>query len=102
MAFCSASERRSHSSDGGVVGRESELEAIRGFLGRLASGPGVFVLEGEPGIGKTTLWQEGVREARAQSWRVLTCRPAGSETRLSFAALADLLGDALPELLPGL
>jgi MoxR-like ATPase len=38
-----------------VVGREAELEAIDRFLGSEAGR--ALVLEGEPGIGKTTLWR---------------------------------------------
>jgi hypothetical protein len=47
----------------GIVGREEELGAIREFLDaveRLAA----LVIEGEPGIGKTTLWREGRRVQR--------------------------------------
>ena len=56
------------------------------------------VLEGEAGLGKTTLFEAALRETSA---RVLRCRPAPAETQLAFAALTDLLADVpLPEL-PG-
>jgi len=45
----------------------------------------------EPGIGKTTVWREGIARARCQGYRVLSCRAAPAEARLSFAALSDLL-----------
>ena len=74
-----------------IIGRESELAALRDFMGRVQDGPVALLLEGEAGIGKTILWNEGVQEASARSYRVLTSRAAQSEAKLSFAGLADLL-----------
>jgi len=74
-----------------VVGRAAELAEVDEFLEALAERPGVLVLEGEPGIGKTTLWQSAVSSARARGLRVLTSRPGFAETRLTFAGLGDLL-----------
>jgi tetratricopeptide (TPR) repeat protein len=74
-----------------MVGRERELEEGRRFLGTLAHGSACMVLEGEPGIGKTTVWRETVAMAERQGYRVLTCRPAAAEAKLSYAGLADLL-----------
>jgi DNA-binding CsgD family transcriptional regulator len=74
-----------------VVGREQELAQLASFLGSIEAGPGVLVIEGEPGIGKTTVWREGVRLAEEGGFRVLSCRPAESEARLSFSGLADLV-----------
>jgi DNA-binding CsgD family transcriptional regulator len=81
------------SSSSAIVGREAELGAISAFLGALPSGPRALVLEGSAGIGKTTLWQAGVDEARAAGHTVLVTRAAESEARLSYAALGDLLAD---------
>src|SRR5262249_4396889 len=55
-------------------------------------GPGALLLEGETGIGKTSVWDVGVEAARERGMVVLAARPAGAEVRLSFAGLADLLG----------
>ena len=66
----------------------------------LAAGQGssqALVLDGEAGIGKTTLFEAAVAEARAQGFAVFSCRPAGAEAAFSFAALADLLKPVLPE-----
>ena len=81
-----------------LVGREPELAAIDEVL---AAGDGLRALElvGEPGIGKTTLWQEAVARARSAGLRVLAARPAESEAKLAFAGLTDLLADVEPELL---
>jgi DNA-binding CsgD family transcriptional regulator len=80
-----------------IVGREAELEAVERFLDALPEGPSALVVEGEAGIGKTTLWEEAVRSARARTYRVLVARPAESEAKLSYAALADLLADVFDE-----
>jgi DNA-binding CsgD family transcriptional regulator len=71
-----------------VVGRERELEVVRAFLG---GGVGALVLEGEAGIGKTTVWHAGVEVARERGVRVLVARPAEAETALPYATLSDLL-----------
>jgi hypothetical protein len=60
-------------------------------LAALDRGSGCLVLEGEAGIGKTTVWGEIVAQADARGCRLLSCRPAEAEASLSFAALADLL-----------
>jgi DNA-binding CsgD family transcriptional regulator len=81
-----------------IIGRESELARLRDFLGS----PGTFVLEGDPGAGKTTLWQAGVELARERGLRVCAARPSGAEAQLSFAALTDLLDDVGEDALAGL
>lgn len=84
-----------------VVGREEELASIVRFFDATTM-PGVLVLEGEAGIGKTTLWHEGVRIGRERSYQILVSRPARSEARLAFAGLSDLLGVAIRPVLPEL
>ncbi|MBA3383718.1 MAG: ATP-binding protein [Actinobacteria bacterium] len=80
-----------------IVGREAELAAVARFLDSLQAGAAALVIEGEAGIGKTTVWREAVRGAESRSLRVLQARPAESEAKLSYAALADLVGDAFDE-----
>jgi DNA-binding CsgD family transcriptional regulator len=88
----------------GPVGREVELEEMAAFLEETPSGLASLLVEGEPGIGKTTLWAEAVRQARVLGRNVLSCRPASSDAGLPYVGLADLLGsvpdDAFGEL-PG-
>jgi Cdc6-like AAA superfamily ATPase len=86
----------------GVVGRESELRAVQSFLASMATGPTALLIEGEPGIGKTMLWFQAVRAAESRGFHVLQARPAESELRLSFAAIADLVGEAFAETRPHL
>lgn len=78
-----------------LVGREEELAAIEAFLDR---GRSALLLEGEIGIGKTTLWRNGVERARERSYRVLAATPAAPETQLAYAALRDLLDDVFDEI----
>lgn len=77
----------------GVVGRERELAEIEHLLETIDDGPCLLAIEGEAGIGKTTLWHEARRRVRDRGALVLSCRPSVAEAKLSFAALSDLLGD---------
>src|ERR687885_440646 len=104
---CSYPERREirsvDAAEGGlmspaleVVGRESEIDSVHDFLEAVPGGPIALLIEGEIGIGKTTLWREGVAEAGERGLQVLTSRPVEAEIALPFAVLGDLLGD-LPD-----
>jgi hypothetical protein len=77
-----------------VIGRDRELESLRQFLDAVPAGPVAFLIEGEAGIGKTALWRQAVALALQRSYRVLACRPADSETRLSFSSLDEMAGQA--------
>ena len=76
-----------------VLGRGVELAAIDRFVATVALGPAGLVLEGEAGIGKTTLWGLACAAARERGLRVLACRGAAAEARMSYAALSELLAD---------
>jgi DNA-binding CsgD family transcriptional regulator len=81
-----------------MVGREDELEAVERFVAR-RGGPGALMIEGEPGIGKTSLWRGGLARAELLAMRVLEARPVQAEAELAFAGLEALLGDGSDELL---
>ena len=86
-----------------LVGRGPELAVVEELLGEAEPSLAALEVVGEPGIGKTTVWQEAVRRGEARGLRVVAARPAESEARLAFAALADLLetvGDEILALLP--
>jgi DNA-binding CsgD family transcriptional regulator len=78
-----------------VVGRDVELETLERWLGD--RDPSALLLEGEAGIGKTTLWEAGVARAQERGFRVLSTAAAGIEAQLSHTGLRDLLGTAYDE-----
>src|SRR5690242_15822203 len=80
-----------------VVGRDRELAEIVSFLDLADGAPRVVLIEGEAGIGKTTLWRTGLDVAREAGYRVLACAGAEAETQLSFSALRDLVGPVFDE-----
>lgn len=83
-------------SAGEVVGRGGELAALDSFLMAACGEFAVLAIEGEPGIGKTTLWREGARLAGERGARVLDARATEAEGGLSLAGIGDLfesLGD---------
>ncbi len=85
-----------------LVGREAELAAISRFLATGEALPAALLVEGPAGVGKTTLWREGAERAARAGYRVLSCRPAGTEAHLSFGALTDLFVDDIADVLPRL
>jgi DNA-binding CsgD family transcriptional regulator len=59
-----------------LIGRQRQLDVVRGWIADLVAGRGRAVLvEGEPGIGKSSLLRTAAREAAAAGCRVLwgTC-----------------------------
>jgi DNA-binding CsgD family transcriptional regulator len=86
-----------------VVGRDAELSSVYAFLDRAGDGPAAaFVLEGEPGIGKSTLWLAAVAAARRLDLIVLSSRPAEAERGLAHVGLGDLFDNVLDDVLPKL
>ena len=87
-----------------VVGRDEDLSSLNTFLDPrpAAQGPLAIALEGEAGIGKSTLWSAAVEAARERGLRVLSSRPAESERGLAHAGLGDLFEGALEDVLPAL
>jgi DNA-binding CsgD family transcriptional regulator len=86
----------------GIIGRAEELRVIRAFLDAAGDPPRALLLEGEAGIGKTTLWRAGLEAAGGGPYRLLVAQADAREVELAFAVVADLLesvvADALPEL----
>jgi DNA-binding CsgD family transcriptional regulator len=77
------------------VGHEHERHRIEALLDAKAPEARALLLDGEAGIGKTTLWRWGANEAAARGYLVLRCQRAETELTLPFAALNDLLGPML-------
>jgi MoxR-like ATPase len=59
-----------------IVGREREIVEVERLLDRAVTAPARLALLGEPGIGKTTVWEAGLEAAGQQGFRVLRARPA--------------------------
>jgi DNA-binding CsgD family transcriptional regulator len=85
-----------------VVSREEELASLDAFIDGPHGGPAALVLEGDAGIGKSTLWLAGVEHASARGFRILSSRPAEAERNLAHVGLGDLLEDVLDDVLPAL
>lgn len=51
------------------------------------------MIEGEAGIGKTTLWQAASDRARSDGFRVLSARNPSAESVLAYTTLTELLAD---------
>ena len=77
-------------AEGRLVGREGQLAAVQEFLSERA-GSRALLVTGEPGIGKTSIWEVGLALAGAAGMRVLKARATEPEAQLSYVALADLL-----------
>jgi tetratricopeptide (TPR) repeat protein len=76
----------------GIVGRETELAAVASFLDGVVARPAALVIDGEPGIGKTTIVRGALEQASSAGLRVLAARPAAGEAELPYVVLGDLLG----------
>ena len=74
-----------------IVSRQAEEHTLIDFLDSVPRWPCAVVIEGDPGIGKSTLWLDAVGRARERGFRVLTSRAAVAESVLAYTALADLL-----------
>ncbi len=74
-----------------TVGRGPELARIDAFLARVPDGARVLVIEGAPGMGKTTLWLAGLDAAADRAGRVLSARPSEAEATFAYAGIGDLL-----------
>jgi DNA-binding CsgD family transcriptional regulator len=85
-----------------IVSREEELGSLHAFIDEVREGPAALVLEGEAGIGKSTLWLAGVEYARTRGLRVLSSRPAEAECGLVHVGLGDLFEDVPDDVLPAL
>ncbi|WP_158423515.1 LuxR family transcriptional regulator [Mycobacterium sp. EPa45] len=77
----------------GAVERARETEAVAHLLLRAESGPAGLLVEGEAGIGKTTLILDAREQAEDRNFRVLSAHGSPSEVTYAYAAVADLLRD---------
>jgi DNA-binding SARP family transcriptional activator len=79
-----------------LVGRGAELASLIGAWARVRSGsPGVVLLEGEPGEGKTRLLEELVDRARLEDATVASTRAVPSDAHAPWAGVVGLLSGGL-------
>lgn len=72
------------------LARPDESRAVADLLERARRTPAALLLEGEAGIGKTTVWLRATEDAAAQGFRVLVARGAPTEVTFTYAAITDL------------
>ncbi len=80
----------------GLFGRAEEQAALTAFLEGAQDGPRALLLEGEAGIGKTSLWKGALSSALVRNYHILSSAPTEAESALPYAVLGDLL-DPVPE-----
>lgn len=85
-----------------VASRLTDFQAVLDFLTAASQRPAALSIEGEAGIGKTTLWLEAADRARTRGATVLSARAVQAESVLAYAALADLLADVDTAVFDGL
>jgi DNA-binding CsgD family transcriptional regulator len=85
-----------------IVGREAELASLNAFIDGAEGGAAALVLEGEAGVGKSTLWGAAVEHARVRGLTVLSSRPAEAERGLGNVGLGDLLEGVVDDVLAAL
>jgi DNA-binding CsgD family transcriptional regulator len=87
-----------------LVGREAEGAAVLAGLGSGAAGARAVLLVGDPGIGKTAVWDWATQQYRAAGGQILLSRATAAEARLPWVGLTDLLRsvpDPIVDSLPG-
>ena len=77
--------------DADVRSGPSNLRAVADFFDSASLGAKGLIVEGDPGIGKTTLWVKAIEQAHSRGFQVLSARAAAAESVMAYAALADLL-----------
>src|ERR1700682_13682 len=82
---------------GPMASRPPEEEALSEFLDSASTAPSALLLDGEAGIGKTTVWLAGLKRARDRGFRVLSARAVNAQSMLAYAPLADLLTGLDPD-----
>jgi len=85
-----------------VIGRNHEFETITAAAAKVTARGCALVVEGEPGIGKTTLLTASAQWADANGFTVLNTAGVQSQTTVGYAGVHELVhpilghGDALP------
>ena len=78
-----------------IIGREDGLGRLRGLVDPVPQASRVLLVIGEAGMGKSVLLADAADRARAAGMRVLPVTGRGSESKLAFAGLHQLLRPVL-------
>lgn len=81
-----------------MIGRGAELASLREAAGALGPGGAALVIEGPPGIGKSTLADAFAAELVADGFTLLRCTGLEGEAAPGFAGLHELLHPVLDHL----
>jgi DNA-binding CsgD family transcriptional regulator len=73
------------------VGRSAELAVVSDALGGISSSGAALVIDGEAGIGKSTLLRVTADRATADGCRLLSCSGFQSQTEVGFAGIHELI-----------
>ena len=84
-------------TDTSMVGREEELSGLRELVAPPYAESRVLLVLGDPGMGKTVLLAQAMRDARLAGMRVLAAAGRESEQDLAFAGLHQLLRPVLAD-----
>jgi DNA-binding CsgD family transcriptional regulator/tetratricopeptide (TPR) repeat protein len=79
----------------GLVGRGAEIAQLEAALAEAAEHGAALLVSGEAGIGKTSLLDTAVKDARNRGYRVLAVTGLESESQLPYAGLHQLLQPVL-------
>ncbi|KAA0091498.1 helix-turn-helix transcriptional regulator [Mycolicibacterium sp. P1-18] len=74
-----------------MVGRATELAVVTESLSAVATRGAALVVDGDPGIGKSTLLEAAIRWATANGYGQLGCAGLQSHTEMGFAGLHELV-----------
>ena len=86
-----------------IAGRADEIEVLERFLDDDLPEPRSLLIQGAPGIGKTSLLRALLEMSGRREYSVAMCQPTRSEMDLSYAGLVgmlDALGLAAVDALP--
>jgi RecA/RadA recombinase len=80
-----------------MVGRTAELAVVTDALAAITTSGAALVIDGEPGIGKSTLLAAATARATATGYALLSCSGLQSHTEVGFAGVHELLHPLLAQ-----
>jgi DNA-binding CsgD family transcriptional regulator len=75
---------------------------VAGYLRSAGTQPSALLIEGDAGVGKSTLWLAALEQAVDRGFQTLSARASKVESELAYGTVADLLADVDSEVFAGL